>query len=86
MTIGAPTSFSITKASVSANYRFTASWSSSAGASSYEFSGGGRSYSGPNLSFQWTEPQVDFDPSIPYYVRACNASGCSDWRGPAYAP
>ena len=81
-----PGSLSISKSMQGGNFRYTATWSSVSGATSYEFSGGGRSYTGPNLSYQWTEPQVDYDPSIPYYVRACNANGCSGWRGPSYAP
>jgi hypothetical protein len=58
----------------------TATWWSSPGATSYEFTGG-HNYSGPNTSYSWQEPDISGAAS---YVRACNASGCSDWRGPVY--
>jgi len=80
-----PASFSVSISPSGGNYKYTASWSSSPGATSYEFSGGGRSYNGPNTSYQWNEPQASYDPFIEYYVRACNSSGCSGWRGPAFA-
>jgi hypothetical protein len=57
--------------------------SSSPGATRYELQG--RFYSGPNTTISWTLPQSVADFSIEYYVRACDANGCSGWQGPAYA-
>jgi predicted phage tail protein len=77
----APARLSVTIMPSGGNYRFTATWSSSPGATRYELQG--RHYNGPLTSIQWTLPQQAADLSIEYYVRACDANGCSDWRGPA---
>jgi hypothetical protein len=77
----APARLSVTIMPSGGNYRFTATWSSSPGTTRYELQG--RHYNGPLTSIQWTLPQQAADLSIEYYVRACDANGCSDWRGPA---
>jgi hypothetical protein len=61
-------------------YRFTATWSASTGATSYEFSVG---YTGPNTTYSWTVGELDTDQT--FSVRACNANGCSAWSPAVHA-
>lgn len=62
-------------------FRYTASWSASAGATSYELTGIGST--GASTTTSWFEESVDG--STTYSVRACNASGCSGWSPPVFA-
>jgi streptogrisin C len=78
-----PANFSVTYLYSAGKYRFTASWSSAPGATSYHLSG--HVYTGPNTSISWTVPQNYEDLSTEYYVSACNAAGCSAQAGPVYA-
>jgi hypothetical protein len=78
-----PANFSVTYLYSAGKYRFTASWSSAPGATSYHLSG--HVYNGPNTSISWTVPQNYEDLSTEYYVSACNAAGCSAQAGPVYA-
>jgi len=58
-------------------------WSASSGATSYDLQGqfganpAAIVYSGPNLSYQRLGAGTHT-----YWVRACNAQGCSSWKGP----
>ncbi len=76
-----PSSLRVTVRLQNGKYSYTATWSSTSTATSYEFVGG-RGYTGPNTSYSWIEPD---DLGVQYSVRACNASGCSGWRGPVSA-
>lgn len=61
------------------NYRYTATWSTSAGATSYELKVNGVPiYSGPNTTYSTVAPGG----SKEIWVRACNANGCSSFQGP----
>ncbi len=51
-------------------------WNASGGATSYQLSGGGISYSGAATSYQTTMTNPS---QYQYSVRACNAGGCSAW-------
>jgi hypothetical protein len=71
------------------NYRYTATWSASSGAKTYDFAlfivANGTFVtrnSGTSTQYVYTLPEVETENK--WSVRACSASGCSNWATPVF--